>query len=128
MLYIIDSYAWIEYFIGSTKGEILKKLFSNQANTFLTLPCCLGEIKGWALREQRNFTDLLTIIRANSTIPPLNDDDWIKAAEARFTQRKKRKGFGFIDAVILVKQQELSCKVITGDAHFKGLKDVIFLI
>ena len=27
MLYIIDSYAWVEYFKGSAKGEILRALF-----------------------------------------------------------------------------------------------------
>ncbi|MBI2147156.1 PIN domain-containing protein [Candidatus Woesearchaeota archaeon] len=127
MVYIIDSYAWIEYFIGSSKGSVLKKLFLAQENTFLTLSCCLGEIKGWTLREQRNFTGLFTIIRANSTIIPLSDDDWMIAADIRFEQRKKQKDFGFIDAVILAKQQELSCKVISGDVHFRGLKDVIFL-
>jgi len=35
MLYIIDSYAWVEYFIGSKKGEVLKKLFLDEKNYFI---------------------------------------------------------------------------------------------
>ncbi len=44
MLYIIDSYAWVEYFRGSPKGEILRALFLEEENTFATIECCLGEI------------------------------------------------------------------------------------
>ena len=40
MLHIIDSYAWIEYFIGSAKGEVLKKLFLDYKNRFLIVECC----------------------------------------------------------------------------------------
>jgi len=119
MNYIIDSYAWVEYFIGSKKGEVLKKLFSEDKNKFFTAECCLAEIKGWVLKNNYDFNELYKIITSNSSVLPLNEDDWIKAAEERFAQRKSQKDFGFIDSIILVKQKELNCKVISGDKHFK---------
>ena len=127
MLYINDSYAWVEYFIGSNKGEILKKLFLNEKNNFLTIECCLAEIKGWALKNNKSFDDLFTIIRANSNILTLTEHNWIDSGEERFEQRKVQRDFGLIDAVILVKQKELNCMLITGDKHFKNMPNVIFL-
>ncbi|MEK6826082.1 MAG: hypothetical protein AABX90_00460 [Nanoarchaeota archaeon] len=127
MLHIIDSYAWIEYFIGSNKGEILKKLFLDDKNSFLTMGCCLAEIKGWALKNNRDFNQLYKIIKANSRILAITGRDWIDTAKERFEQRKKQKDFGLIDAVILVKQKELNCKIVSGDKHFKDMKDVIFM-
>ncbi|MEK6922811.1 MAG: PIN domain-containing protein [Nanoarchaeota archaeon] len=127
MLHIIDSYAWIEYFIGSNKGEILKKLFLDDKNSFLTMGCCLAEIKGLALKNNRDFNQLYKIIKANSRILAITERDWIDTAKERFEQRKKQKDFGLIDAVILVKQKELNCKIVSGDKHFKDMKDVIFM-
>jgi len=127
MLYIVDSYGWVEYFLGSVKGEIVRKLLQDEKHRFLTVECCLAEIRGWALRNEKDFDDLFKIIRANSNIMPLTEHDWIDAALVRYQLRKKIKHFGLIDAVILVKQKENNCKVVSGDPHFSGLKDVVYL-
>ncbi len=127
MEYIIDSYAWIEYFIGSKKGEILKRLFIEEKNKFLTVECCLAEINGWALRNDKDFDSLFKLIRANSNISQITEYDWIEAGKERFEQRKKQKDFGLIDAVLLIKQKEINCKIISGDKHFKNLKNIVFL-
>ena len=127
LLYIIDSYAWVEYFIGSSKGDILRKLFLESNNNFLTVECCLAEIKGWSLRHDKTFDELFRVIRANSRIESLSEHDWIHSGEERFEQRKTQKTFGLIDAVILTKQKELNCKLVSGDKHFKNLNKVIFI-
>jgi len=124
---IIDSYAWVEYFNGSEKGEVLRKLFLSESNSFFTVECCLAEIKGWALRESQDFYKLVRVIRANSEVLEMSEQDWIDAAVERFEQRKKQRDFGMFDAAILVKQKDLRCKVISGDKHFRDLKNVVFL-
>jgi len=125
--YIIDSYAWIEYFLGSKKGETLRKLFLDEDNNFFTIECCLAEISGWAIKNKLDFNKHYNVIKANSEIVELSPEDWIKASEEKVEQRKKEKDFGLIDSIILVKQKELECKVISGDRHFKKLKGVLFL-
>lgn len=127
MLYLIDSYAWVEYFLGSPKGKILQALLREETNQFLTVVCCLAEIKGWSLRNKKDFVPLLKIIHANSTLVSVQESDWVSAADIRFTLRKEKKHFGLIDAVILVKQKEHQGRVISGDHHFKGLPEVLFL-
>lgn len=127
MLYIIDSYAWIEYFLGSSKGEILRALFLEEQHKFTTVECCLGEIKGWCFREKKNFEEYLTIIRTNSAIMPVIQQNWIEAAQERFELRKTRKNFGLIDAMLVVKQKANVGTIISGDPHFKGLPGCIFM-
>ncbi|MBI2146378.1 hypothetical protein HYU22_03495 [Candidatus Woesearchaeota archaeon] len=127
MLYIIDSYAWIEYFTGSVKGKVLQQLFLDSKNRFLTVECCLAEIKGWSLKQQMDFDSLFKVLRANSRIIPLTEHDWIDAAQHRFEQRQTQPDFGLIDAVLLVKQQEFNCKIVSGDRHFKNLNNIVFL-
>lgn len=127
MLYIVDSYAWIEYFIGSKKGDVLRGLLQDIKNKFLTAECCLAEIMGWSLKNSQDFDKLFKIIRADSHILPLTEHDWIDAGKERFEQRKRQNDFGLIDAVILIKQKEFNCKLITGDKHFKGMSNVVFL-
>lgn len=127
LLYIIDSYAWVEYFIGSEKGEMLAKLFLDEKNRFLTVECCLAEIRGWSLKNGQDFDKLFKVIRANSNIASVTEHDWIDAGQIRFEQRKLKKDFGLIDSVLLVKQKEFECRIVTGDKYFKGLRNVIFL-
>ncbi len=127
MLYLIDSHAWIEYFIGSAKGRILRRLFLNRKHEFATLSCCIGEIRGWSLREDKDFEELYSLIRSNSSSLPVSEEEWIAAAEERHKQRKVEKGFGLIDAAILIKQKQLRCGIVSGDRHFRHLGKVVFL-
>jgi len=127
MKYIIDSYAWVEYFLGSEKGKVLKKLFLDEKNKFYTIECCLAEIKGWSIKNNRNFNEIFTVIKTNSEILKLTEDDWILAGEERAKQREKQKSFGLIDSIIMIKQKEICSKIITGDKHFENIKEIIFL-
>lgn len=126
--YIIDSYAWIEYFIGSKKGERVRKLFDDEDNSFFALDCCLAEIHGWALKNNQDAGRLLRIIRADSDILHVKENDWVEAGLVRYDERKEQEDFGLIDSALIVKQKEMGCQIISGDLHFKGKKGIIFLI
>ena len=125
--YLIDSNAWIEYFLGSEKGGLLKKLFEVESNKFFTVECSLAEIKEWCIKNDKDFGSKLEIIKANSNKIKINESDWVKAAVEKIDQRKSEKDFGLIDAVILVKAKESKLVIITGDSHFRKLNDVLFL-
>jgi hypothetical protein len=88
-MHIVDTYAWIEYFIGSEKGEKAAVIIDDPNEHLITVECCLAEI--------------------------------------RHEVRKTVPGFGLIDSVILAVQEEKRCMVLTGDPHFEGVKDVVFL-
>lgn len=127
MRYLLDSYAWIEYFIGSKKGLVVKKIIDNKGNELFTADCCLSEIKLWALQEKLDFSTYFSAIRMNSNLIEISSLDWLNGAVEKFEKRKKIHDFGIIDALLLVKQKELNCRIITGDSHFKNLKNIEFL-
>jgi predicted nucleic acid-binding protein len=128
VVYLIDTYAWIEYFIGSKKGEQVKQIIEDKKNIILTSESCLAEIKGWALRENIDFDKLYAIVRRISSIQCILTQDWLEAALIRNEMRKKKKGFGMMDALIVAQQKRMACKVVSGDPHFENLKDAIFII
>ena len=128
VVYLIDTYAWIEYFIGSKKGEQVKQIIENKKNIILTSESCLAEIKGWALRENMDFDELYAVVRRISSIQCILTQDWLEAALIRNEMRKTKKGFGMMDSLIIAQQKRMVCKVVSGDPHFEHLKDVVFII
>lgn len=129
LLYVIDTYAWVEYLIGSQTGKKVRDIIHKDENEIITPECCLAELKGWCLREGKNFEDAYTILRANSEIEGIGAEDWLEAAAIRHEIRKEKgiADFGLIDSLIVVKQRKNKCKVVSGDKHFKGLKDVEYV-
>ncbi len=127
MIYIVDTYAWIEYFKGSKHGAILKNLFKKENDKFVTMECCIAELGGFCLKNKMDFNRLYNVVKTNSIILPVLTAQWLNAAKIRFELRKKMKTFGLIDAILVAKQQELKCKVVSGDPHFKNLKNVVYI-
>lgn len=127
MVYLIDTYAWVEYFIGSDRGERVKKIIEDEDNTIVTPECCLAEVKGWCIRENQDFDELYSIIRKISDIQCILTQDWLEAASIRSEMRTTGKDFGMMDALILAQQKRLGCSVVSGDLHFKGLRDVVLI-
>ena len=127
MIHIVDSWAWIEYFIGSKGGMILKKLLDNKNYKFITMECSISELKSYCLRTENNFDKMYDIVKKNSIILPVLTSHWLNAAKIRFEIRKKVKDFGLIDSILVAKQNEIKCAIVSGDSHFKSLKNVIYI-
>ena len=127
MAYLLDTYAWVEYFIGSKKGEVVKGMVEDEGNVIYTPECCLAELKGWAIRESVDFEELYRIVRKLSDIQCITTGDWLNAADLRSEMRKSAKDFGMMDALIVAQQRRLGCKVVSGDVHFEGVEDAVLL-
>ncbi|MBW1668195.1 MAG: PIN domain-containing protein [Deltaproteobacteria bacterium] len=127
MLFIIDTYAWVEYFIGSQLGRKMKELFNNPKNKFVTVECCLAELKSWTIRNHIDFKEIMNIVEANSKILPVSRNNWIEGAEIKSRRMKRIRDFGLIDSLLIVKQKEVGGKIVTADRHFKGVRGVEFL-
>lgn len=125
MRVVVDSYAWVEYFLGSEKGGKAKRIIEKEGNELFTPDVCMAEIKFWALQANKDFAEIQRIIRANSAVMETFSNDWLEAAEVKFEKRKKFKGFGLVDALLIVKQGQLDAAILTGDEHFRGHKGAI---
>jgi len=126
-MYLIDTYAWVEYFIGSNKGKVVKKVVEEEKNVIAAPECVLAELKGWAIRESIDFEELYTVVRKLSDIQCITTIDWLEAASIRSEMRKTSKDFGMIDALIIAQQKRLGYKIVSGDPHFENIEDTIFL-
>lgn len=126
-MYLIDTYAWVEYFTGSEKGKVVQQLLEDENNIIYTPECGLAELKGWAIREKLDFDELYRIVRKLSGIQSVTTSDWLEAASIRSEMRKTMKDFGMIDSLIVAQQKRLGCKVVSGDSYFKHIEDTIFL-
>ncbi len=127
MIYIIDAHAWIEYFIGSKEGFILRKLLNNKNHKLITLECTLAELKSYCLRTNNNFDHMYSALKTNSIILPVLTSHWLDAARIRHELRKNIKDFGLIDSILVAKQKELKCSIVSGDPHFKSLKNMVYI-
>jgi len=121
--YIVDSYAWIEYFQGSEKGAIVKGFIEkkNCATSALTI----AEISEKYHREGLSFEEDFSFIMSSSKIIAIDADIAMLAGKVNYENKKKIKDWGMADSIILATARMHNAKVITGDAHFKEFSPVM---
>ena len=122
MKYVVDSYAWIEYFKESKEGIGFGKIIDDVENEIFSSIITIAEVCSVFKRENRNpdmaYTSILDLSEIYFLNPELSKEAGIVHAEIR----KKIKDFGLADAFILLTARKLGAKILTGDPHFKGLK------
>lgn len=126
-MFLVDAYAWVEYFIGSKKGEHAARVIDDPTVEVQTLESTLAEIRGWALREGRDFEVLYGVIKRNSDIIHTPLEEWLETAKIRFEIKKRVPRFGMMDALLIASKQAHGSRILTGDPHFKGMADVMYL-
>ena len=130
--FIIDAYAWIEYFRASKYGETAKKYIENA--DAVTPSIIVAEISRKLEKEielGNETTDgrlkRLDFISANSHVIALDFDLAVTAGKTDLEMKKKIKDWGLADSIVLCTARNVDGKVVTGDEHFRGLKEVIFI-
>jgi len=128
--YVIDAYAWIEYFRASKFGEIAKEYI--ESDDAATPTIVVAEISRKLLQEIAisNETPVgrlkrLEFIRAKSRIIDLDFETAVEAGEIDVDMKKKVKGWGLADSIILCTARNAKGKVVTGDEHFRGLEETV---
>ena len=125
MRYIIDSYAWLEYFMGTEAGRKVKAIIDSEANEKLTPSICLAEIYAKILRtEDEKKAELRrAFIKARSALVTLTEELAVEAAKIDVDMKKKVQGWGLADSIVLSTARNRNGKVATGDQHFRGLAE-----
>ena len=123
--YVIDSYAWVEYFRGSEEGEIAKEHI--EGKNCATASITIAELSEKYKRENKDFEEDMNFIIARTKVSNLNTEIALKAGEINFDNKKKIKNWGMSDSIILATANLLNAKVVTGDEHFRELEGVVML-
>ncbi len=125
MKIVFDTFAWIEYFQGTKKGERVRDYLEN--NEVLTPVVVLLELSYKADKEGWNFKKFLNFIKYKTEIVGINEEFVLNFGKLYNKIKKKSRGIGFADISILNAAKLNKAKILTGDPHFSNLKEGIML-
>jgi len=130
MIYIIDTFSWIDYFEGNLAGEKVREILENPKSQIITNVLSLAEISSVLKRKgigMERIDEIFSIIFSFSRIFDINFEISMEGGFLHAEIKSKIKDFGLIDSFILLSAKKLNAKIVTGDKHFKGMKDVVFI-
>ena len=122
---MIDTFAWIEYFAGSARGEKAKPFI--ESGDGITPSVVIAEFTDKYVREGMNPEERLKFIRSKTMVSPLDDETAEAAGRISSDRRRGVKRWGMVDSCVLATARARGLKVVTGDEHFAGLNDAILI-
>jgi predicted nucleic acid-binding protein len=130
----VDSYAWIELFLGTAKGEKTKRLIS-EAEEIRTPDIVLAEISRKYHREELDPQSLrarLETISSTTVVTGIDTNLAVRTGPIylELMEKAKREHLNspsLFDAIVLATAREYDSSVVTGDEHFRDLPETIFL-
>ncbi|MFH1521043.1 MAG: PIN domain-containing protein [Candidatus Micrarchaeota archaeon] len=124
--YLLDSYAWIEYFDGSTLGKKVTKILTS--SECFTSSLSIAEVTIKLLKKNKDTQAGFSIMKQLSKELPVDHNTSFEAAELYVEKRKKLKDIGIVDVIIMTQAKQNNLVIVTGDReHFKNEKNVILL-
>ncbi len=130
--FVIDTYAWVEYLIGSKSGKISKE-YIDGGHSF-TPSIVIVELRKWYLREieagrrsEQEMQKHFAFIESVSQVVPLDMALSLEAGQIDFLMKKRIRNWPIADSVVYATGRSRRAQVISGDPHFKGLEGVIFI-
>lgn len=126
--YLIDSSAWIHYFLGNATGSKVKEIVEHDSNIIFTSALTISEIiiklKKFDLDYQKSYET----IRRISAILPIDDELAFKAGILYSKKRSNIPDIGIVDVIIQTHAREENLIVVTSDEkHFKDEKNTVIL-
>lgn len=128
MKYVIDSYAWLEYFMGTKVGERVKEIIENSEEK-ITPTICLAEVYAKTLKveDQQLAEKQKAFIKEKSAIVFLDEMIAVEAAKVLVNNKKEIDGWGMADSIVYETAIVKKADVVTGDEHFRKLKNVLLI-
>ncbi len=116
---LIDTFAWIEYFRGST--EIARIVHDKK----LHQACITGPIITELIQGLKTESEKGALASALDSIHRLsiNDQDWIVAGKKGAVLRKKGITMPLADLIIYTIAFKNNCSIYTADKHFQMIND-----
>lgn len=119
---LVDTSAWIEHLLGSKTGEQVEALLPDRPQ-WLTPTIVQLELAKWLTREVgEEAADQAIAFSQLCVVVPLDTEIALSAANL-----SRRHRLATADAVIYATALQYGAELLSCDAHFKGLADVIYL-
>ena len=125
MRYLIDSFAWMEYFIGTARGRRVKEIVEGVSEECLVSAINVAEIYSKSIKtdgiaraeERRRF------ITSRCAVVEVTERMAVEAAKIDVEMKEKVKGWGLADSIVLATARDSGARILTGDEHFEGLAE-----
>ena len=125
--YVVDAWAWVEYLIGSNYGVKLKEVLDEEGSEVYTCAITLAEVISKVAREGRDVQQAYAMLFTNSRIVNADEELSLQAGILHCEMRKTQKDFGLADVYVLATARKLNSKILTGDMHFKNVKNAVLI-
>ncbi len=122
----MDSFAWVEYFSGSKAGARVREYL--ETVEVLTPTIVMAELSEKYRRLGEELGPRFDFIRNRSRMVQLDDELARLAGETNFQRKKRVKGWGMADSIVLATGRQWRAKIVTGDPHFEDLGEDIIQI
>ena len=130
---VYDTYAWIEYFRGSEKGAIVKRLLESQEG--YTPSIVLAEAARKYRREGFSEDDILKrllFIAGKTEVVTIDIEISLKASEIylellELSKKLRLRTPSLADAIVYSIGMLKQDKLVTGDKLFRNMENVIYI-
>ena len=123
---LIDSFAWIEYFMGTEIGEEVKEVVESNVQLY-TSPIVIAEIYSKSLRTDGRAEERRNFIVKRCAVIPIDEEIAVEAAKTHAEAKETMADFGLADAFVLASARYKNVRVLTGDPHFEDFSESIML-
>ena len=118
---VVDTSAWIEWIADGPAGQAARSEFP--AMDELLVPTIVQlELAKWLAREAPDVVDEAIATTMDCLVVPLTTDIALRAAELGREHRLPTA-----DSIIYATARAADCELVTCDAHFEGLPNVIYV-
>lgn len=119
-LRVVDTSAWIEWLTASAPGQKLGKQFPDKARCIVPTIVQL-ELSEWLMREVgEEVADQVIAFTQKCVVIPLDTPIALLAADLH-----RQHKLATADAIVYATARHLGADLLTCDAHFDGLPDVM---
>ena len=115
--------------MGTAAGEKVKEIIESSEHEKLTPTICLSEIYAKVLKTEglERAEIQRAFIKLRSALVSLSEDIAVESAKIDVEMKKKVKGWGLADSIVLGTARLKRAKVVTGDEHFKDLEQTVYI-
>jgi predicted nucleic acid-binding protein len=118
---VVDTSAWIEWLVGSALGKKLGKEFPDKSRCIVPTIVQL-ELSKWLVREVgEEQADQVIAYTQKCVVIPLDTAIALLAAELH-----REHKLATADAIVYATVRQRGADLLTCDAHFNGLQDIVF--
>ena len=123
---VLDTFAWIEYFNGTSAGEKVQNFL--ETGLVVTPAIVVAELSEKHKRLNREFGPKYDFVKARTSVVPLEEELARVAGELNFERKKMVKGWGMADSIVLATARRSGSRIVTGDPHFRDLTEETIML